>query len=196
MKTSTTSRKVVGIALTAGALSLTGALGAGAALPAHSTPAAHAYARVAKTKSVAFSGKYSGTIALLWSATSVTASSVTGTGPSSLLGTATIKGSGSSSPSSTCDPFSGSGTISSAKGRLVFKVISSSKQQACAAGQAAPTSVSVKGVATITSGTGVYAGAKGTLAIKGSFSIQSTAAGSSESDSFTATFTGKLTVRG
>jgi hypothetical protein len=179
----------------AAALGLTGTLSAGAALPAHSTAAAHAYARAAKTKSVAFSGKYTGTIALLWSSSAVTATSVTGTGPSSLLGSATIKGSGSSSPTSTCDPFTGSGTITSAKGRLVFKVAPSSKQQACAAGQAAPTSVSVKGVATITSGTGVYAGAKGTLAIKGSFSIQSTTAGSSESDSFTATFTGKLTVK-
>jgi hypothetical protein len=77
-----------------------------------------------------------------------------------------------------------------------FKVISSSSQQACAANDAAPTNVTVKGVATVLSGTGKFAGAKGTLAIAGSFSIKSTTAGSSESDSFTTTLKGTLTVRG
>ncbi len=188
--------KLIGVALAAATLGLTGAIAAGAAQAPHHGTAVATHAMAAKTKKVAFHGSYKGTIALLWSASSVSATSATGTGPSSALGTATIKGTGSSAPSSTCDPFSGSGTISSAKGRLVFKMASSSKQQACAAGDAAPTSVSVKGVATVTSGTGVYAGAKGSLSVKGAFSIQSTAAGSSESDAFTATFTGTLTVKG
>lgn len=45
-------------------------------------------------------------------------------------------------------------------------------------------------------GTGVYAGAKGTLAIKGSFFIQSTTSGTSEKDAFVAHLTGRLTVKG
>ena len=76
-----------------------------------------------------------------------------------------------------------------------FRVVSSSSQ-ACAAGQSAPTSVTVKGVATVLSGTGKYAGAKGNLTVAGSFSIKSTTAGSSESDAFTATLKGTLTVKG
>ncbi len=192
---STGSATLVGVALVASALGLVGAVGAGAVQVGHPTGAAVVQAH-AKTTTVAFSGSYKGTVALLWSSSAVTVTSATGTGASSKLGTATLKGTGTSSPSSTCDPFSGSGTISSAKGELVFKMVSGSKQQACAAGDAAPTSVTVKGVATVTSGTGVYAGAKGTLAVTGAFSIQSTTAGSSETDSFTASLTGKLTVNG
>lgn len=192
---STRNAKLVGVALVASTLGLAGAVSAGAAQVAHPSGAAAVQAH-AKTMSVAFTGSYKGTMSLLWSSSAVTVSSATGTGPSSKLGTATLKGTGTSSPSSTCDPFSGSGTISSAKGKLVFKIVSSSKQQACAADDAAPTSVTVKGVATVTSGTGVYAGAKGTLALKGAFSIQSTTAGSSETDSFTASLSGKLTVNG
>ncbi|MGA7833900.1 MAG: hypothetical protein WCA31_01690 [Acidimicrobiales bacterium] len=176
-------------------LGLAGAVGAGAVQVARPIGATAVQAH-AKTMTVAFSGSYKGTMALLWSSSAVTVTSVTGTGASSKLGTATLKGTGASSPSSTCDPFSGSGTISSAKGKLIFKVVSSSKQQACATGSAAPTSVTVKGVATVTNGTGVYARAKGTLTLKGTFSIQSTTAGSSETDSFTASLTGRLTVTG
>ncbi len=192
---STRNAKLVGVALVASTLGLASAVGAGAVQVANPTSAAAVQAH-AKTMAVSFSGSYKGTMALLWSSSAVTVSSVTGTGTSSKLGMATLKGAGTSSPSSTCDPFSGSGTISSAKGKLVFKVVSSSKQQACAAGDAAPTSVAVKGVATVTNGTGVYAGAKGTLTLKGAFSIQSTTAGSSESDTFTASLTGRLTVTG
>jgi hypothetical protein len=192
---SSRNAKLVGIALVASTLGLAGTIGAGAVQVANPTSAASFQAH-AKTMTVAFSGSYKGTMALLWSSSAVSVTSVTGTGASSKLGTATLKGTGTSSPSSTCDPFSGSGTISSAKGKLIFRVISSSKQQACAAGEAAPTSVTVKGVATVTNGTGVYAGAKGTLVVKGAFSIQSTTAGSSETDSFTASLIGKLTVKG
>ena len=54
--------------------------------------------------------------------------------------------------------------------------------------------MSVTGYATANGGTGKYKGAKGTLTLKGSFSIQSTTAGSNESDSFTASLSGSLTV--
>ncbi len=49
-------------------------------------------------------------------------------------------------------------------------------------------------MATVVSGTGKFKGAKGTLTFKGSFTVQSTTAGSTESDSFSATLTGTLTV--
>jgi hypothetical protein len=149
-----------------------------------------------KTKKVALKGSYSGNIAMLWSSSAVSVSSLSGKGTTTLLGSSTLSGTGSSNPSSSCDPFSGTGTLRGAGSVIHFKVISSSRQQACAAGQTAPTNVTVKGVATVLSGTGKYAGAKGNLAIAGTFSIQSTTAGSSESDSFHATLKGTLTVNG
>ena len=60
---------------------------------------------------------------------------------------------------------------------------------------AAPTLVTVTGAATVVKGTGKFLGATGTLAVKGSFSIKATTAGSSETDTFSATLTGKLTLK-
>jgi hypothetical protein len=151
-------------------------------------------ARAAKTKKVAFKGSFSGTIALLWSSTGVTATAVKGSGTATLLGKATMAGKGAGTAASTCNPFSGTGTLVGAGSKLVVKVVSSSKTQACAANSAAPTPVIVNGVATIVSGTGKYKGAKGTLTFKGSFSIQSTTSGSTETDSFSATLSGTLSV--
>jgi hypothetical protein len=187
--------KVIGATILIGAIGLSGMAGA-AATPVHARPTSPLHALVAKTKKVAFKGSYSGNIAMLWSSSSVTVTSLRGTGTSSLLGSSTLSGTGSSNPSSTCDPFSGIGTIRGGGSVIHIKVVSSSSQQACAAGDSAPTSVTVKGVASVLSGTGKYAGAKGNLSIAGSFSIKSTTAGSSESDSFTATLKGTLTVNG
>jgi hypothetical protein len=160
--------------------------------PTHATNAtltAHA------TKKLAFKGSYHGTIGLLWSSTGVSATSVSGHGTGTLLGSSAMAGHGAGTAASTCDPFSGTGSLTGGANKLLLKVVSSSQTQACAAGQAAPTLVSVKGVAIVTGGTGKYKGAKGTLKFSGSFSIQSTTAGSSESDAFTATLTGTLTVK-
>ena len=160
-----------------------------------STPGQRGHALVAHaTKKVHFKASYSGTIALLWSSTGVTATSVKGSGTATLLGKSTVAGKGAGTAASTCNPFSGTGTLTGAGSKIVVKVVSSSKQQACAANSAAPTPVIVNGVATVVSGTGKYKGAKGTLTFKGSFSIQSTTAGSTESDSFSATLSGTLSV--
>lgn len=194
---STRASQVLAVSMAVGSLCLVTGASAGASQPApvrHGT--VQVEARAAKTAKVAFSASYKGTMSLLWASSSVSVTALTGTGVATKLGTTTLKGTGSSAPSSTCDPFGGKGTITSAKGTLILSVVSSSKQSACASGSAAPTSVSVTGVATVTNGTGVYAGAKGSLTIKGSFSIQSTTAGSSESDAFTATLKGTLTVKG
>ncbi|HQU26163.1 MAG TPA: hypothetical protein PLS29_03930 [Acidimicrobiales bacterium] len=192
MKAPPVSKLLVGAAL-AGAVGLVAA-GAGASVTPPSTPAALPGA-LAKPHAVAFRAAYHGTMSLLWSSSSVKVTSLVGTGTIPGVGASTLRGTGISSPSSTCDPFSGTGSITTAKGALVLRVVSSAKQSACAAGSAAPTTVTVKGVATVVTGRGIYLAAKGTLAISGTFSIQSTAAGSKESDQFTATLVGKLTVK-
>jgi hypothetical protein len=190
------STRTVKTVLAMGVLATT--LGAGSALAgAATTPSrasTHLTALAAKTSRVAFKGSYTGTISLLWSSTGVSVTGLHGSGTTTLLGKASVTGTGSGTAASTCNPFSGTGTISAKGSTLKLKVVSSTKQQACAAGSAAPTLVSVTGYATANGGTGKYKGAKGTLALKGTFSIQSTTAGSSESDSFTASLTGSLTV--
>ncbi len=192
MKASPASKLLVAVAL-AGTVGLVAA-GAGAAVTTPTRSSAQPGA-LAKPKVVAFRATYHGTMSLLWSSSSVKVTSLVGTGAAPGVGTTTLKGTGVSSPSGSCDPFSGAATITGAKGGLVLKVVSSAKQSACAAGTAAPTTVTVRGVATVVNGQGVYLAAKGSLAISGSFSIQSTAAGSKESDQFTATLVGKLTVK-
>ncbi len=159
----------------------------------HVAVANHAAKKAPKVTKVTFKGSYSGTIGLLWSSSGVQATSVKGSGAGT-YGANVLSGTGGGSASSTCDPFSGSGVISGASG-LKLKIVSSTKTQACATGSAAPTTVNVKGVATVLSGTGKFARATGTLSFHGSFSIQATTAGSSESDTFTATFTGPLTIK-
>ena len=148
---------------------------------------------VAKSKVDAFNASYSGHIALLWSSSDVKATSVTGTGGGADFGLTSVTGTGSSVASSTTDPINGTGTLKGAGGTLVVKLATGSS--ATAVDSAAPTTVTVSGTATILSGTGTFAGAKGTLKVSGSFSIQSTTAGSSEQDSFSATLKGNVTVK-
>jgi hypothetical protein len=168
---------------------------------ATTSPARHATSVTAKTaaktkvviKKVAFKGTYTGTMALLWSSTGVKATSVTGHGTGT-YGANTMKGSGGGSAASTCNPFSGAGSLTGTSG-LKLSIATSSKTQACAVNSAAPTPVTVSGTAKILSGTGKFKGASGTLSFKGSFSIQSTTAGSTESDSFSATLSGTVSIR-
>jgi hypothetical protein len=162
---------------------------------AHTSLTSHAAAtkKVVKISHVAFKGTYSGTMALLWSSTGVSATSVTGHGTGT-YGANTMNGSGGGSAANTCDPFSGAGSLAGASG-LKLNIVSSSKTQACAIQSAAPTPVTVHGVATIKSGTGKFKGATGSLTFKGQFSIQATTAGSTENDQFTATLTGTVTIK-
>jgi hypothetical protein len=132
-------------------------------------------------------------MALLWSSTGVTATSVTGHGTGT-YGANTMKGSGGGTAANTCDPFSGAGSVVGASG-LKLTIVSSSKTQACAVQSAAPSPVTVNGVAKIVSGTGKFKGATGTLTFKGQFSIQNTTAGSTENDAFTATMSGTITIK-
>jgi len=178
----------LGVAIPAGAVASNTAT-------AHVTLASHAAKtkKVTKITHVAFKGTYTGTIALLWSSTGVTATSVAGHGTGT-YGTNTMKGAGSGSAANTCNPFDGSGNLVGPSG-LKLSVATSTKSQACAVNAAAPSPVTVIGVAKIMSGTGKFKGASGTLSFKGSFSIQSSTAGSSENDSFSATLTGTVTIK-
>ena len=147
-----------------------------------------------KATAQTFSGTYNGSMSLLWSSSDVKVTSISGTGAGANLGLTALKsGTGSSSPTSTCDPISGTGTLSGPTGTLVLSMTTTSR--GCAVGSAAPTLVTVTGSAKVVSGTGKFLGATGTLAVKGSFSIKSTTAGSNESDTFTATLSGKLTLK-
>ncbi len=149
--------------------------------------------KVIKITHVAFKGTYTGTIALLWSSTGVTATSVAGHGTGT-YGANTMKGNGGGSAANTCNPFDGTGSLVGVSG-LKLSVATSTKTQACAVNAAAPTPVTVSGVAKIMSGTGKFKGASGTLSFKGSFAVQSSTAGSSENDSFNATLTGVVTIK-
>jgi hypothetical protein len=156
---------------------------------------------VVKAHKVAFKGTYKGSIALLMvgasgqAATSVTVSSVTGSGTGTLLGSSHVSATGSAPASNQCDPVSGQGSLSGAGSTLRFKVISSSSSQGCASGTSTPTSVSVKALVKVTGGSGKYAGVSGTLKFTGSFNVSSNTAGSSENDAFRAAVSGTLTVK-
>jgi hypothetical protein len=178
----------LGVAIPAGAVASNTAT-------THVTLASHAAKtkKVTKITHVAFKGTYTGTIALLWSSTGVTATSVAGHGTGT-YGANTMKGAGAGSAANTCNPFDGSGNLVGPSG-LKLSVATSTKTQACAVNAAAPSPVTVIGVAKIVSGTGKFKGATGTLTFKGSFSVQSSTAGSSENDSFNATLTGTVTIK-
>lgn len=204
LRNSTRSTVRVGAArgvMAIGAVGLVATLGlvapSGAATVKPLSPVANVSLSSHATKTVVthvpFKGTYTWTIALLWSSTGVQATSVSGTGTGT-DGANAMTGSGAGSAANQCDPFSGIGALKGTSG-LALKVVSSSATQACGVNDAAPTPVTVKGVATVTSGTGKFKGATGTLHFSGQFSIQSTTAGSSESDSFSATLTGTLTIK-
>ncbi len=147
----------------------------------------------AKAGALAFSGTYKGTIAMLWSDSSVQATAVTATGSGNIFGLDQLTGSGSSAPASQCDSINGAGTISDGTNTLKANFDTASK--GCAKDAEAPTAVEITGNAVITGGTGKYAGATGILKVTGSFSIKSTAAGSKESSPLTLTIAGNITTK-
>jgi hypothetical protein len=140
-----------------------------------------------------FNGTYKVKISLLWGETDVRATTVTGAGTGDVLGLTDLVGTGYSAPMNQCDGFDGTGTLSG--GGSSLKLAFDTSAQGCAEDANAPTTITIKGNAKILSGTGKYAGATGTLAVKGSFSIRSTAIGSSEVISATLTATGNVTTK-
>ena len=143
-------------------------------------------------KTVAFAGTYKGKLSTVWSSSGVQASEVAGTSTDA-KGLANMTATGGSAPQAQCAVVNGSATLKGTDGSVTFKLDSSAK--GCATDSAAPTTVVISGTATITSGTGKYAGATGVLTIKGQFDVTSSAAGAKESQAFTATFTGKIKLK-
>ena len=147
----------------------------------------------AKAGAVAFDATYKGNMAIVWSDTSVQAPSINATGTGSNLGLAAMTGKGSSAPQAQCNPFQGSGVLAGGGNSLSVEFASSS--EACADSDAAPANVTIKGSATITGGTGKYAGASGTLKATGNFAIKTTTAGSKESSSLTINLVGNVITK-
>lgn len=148
----------------------------------------------ARPRTVAFAGRYNGTAALLINNGTATISAVqgSGTGTATLVGKSTIKGSGSASASALCDPFAGKGAIIGTGGTINFTVANSTSK-GCSSGESGPVTVSFKGIAKATGGTGKDKGASGSLVFKGTLKLGGTSG--SQSGSFTVTLHGRLAFR-
>ena len=148
-----------------------------------------------KAGSVAFSGTYKGKISILFGdGNLIQVTKVDGTGTGNVSGLTGMSGSASSAPSNLCDNFDGKGVISGGGNSLSLTFDSSS--QGCADSDSAPATITIKGSAKITGGTGKYAGASGTLIVKGTFDINSKGiVNSTESTSFTLDLSGNIATK-
>ena len=186
---------------TVGAVSIMGAGVASGATHAGPNGTSHvSIAHVVKTVKVAFKGSYKGTMKFLWSSSTVAATIVSGRGTGTYMAGGTMTGHGTGADTAYSDPFSGTGVLSGAGSKLMVSVIKTSSSASVADGttsgpQSPPTTVTVVGKAKVTGGTGKWKGASGTLKFSGSFSVANSTAGTTESDSFTATLSGPLTVK-
>jgi hypothetical protein len=151
---------------------------------------------VTRSKTVSFSASFSGKASLLINNSTVTISSIAGSGKSSLFGSSKVAGNGSApkSDSSLCDPFGGKGSISAGANKITFVVVKSSSQQGCSSGESGAVTIAFHGVTKATGGTGKANGASGSLKFKGSLKLGGTSG--SQSGSFTVSLSGKLTVKG
>ena len=159
-------------------------------------PAAKPAATTAtKAGSVAFAGTYKGKISILFGdGNLIQVTKVDGTGTGNVGGLSGMSGSASSAPSSLCDNFDGKGVISGGGNSLNLTFDSSS--QGCADSDSAPATITIKGSAKITGGTGKYAGASGTFIVKGTFDINSKGiVNSSESTTFTLDLSGNIITK-
>ena len=148
-----------------------------------------------KAGSVAFAGTYKGKISILFGdGNLIQVTKVDGTGTGNVGGLSGMSGSASSAPSNLCDNFDGKGVITGGGNSLNLTFDSSS--QGCADSDSAPATITIKGSAKITGGTGKYAGASGTFIVKGTFDINSKGiVNSSESTSFTLDLSGNIITK-
>ena len=159
-------------------------------------PAAKPAATTAtKAGSVAFAGTYKGKISILFGdGNLIQVTKVDGTGTGNVGGLSGMSGSASSAPSNLCDNFDGKGVITGGGNSLNLTFDSSS--QGCADSDSAPATITIKGSAKITGGTGKYAGASGTFIVKGTFDINSKGiVNSSESTTFTLDLSGNIITK-
>ena len=163
--------------------------------PAFPAGAATSSVKVA-AKTVAFSASFSGKASLLIDNSTVTISSISGTGKNSLFGKSSVSGSGSApkSSSSLCDPFGGKGAIAGGANKVTFVVTQSSSQQGCSSGDSGKVTITFHGVTKASGGTGTAKGASGSLKFSGTLHLGGTSG--SQSGSFTVSLSGKLTVKG
>ena len=148
-----------------------------------------------KAGSVAFAGTYKGKISLLFGdGNLIQVTKVDGTGTGNVSGLTGMSGTASAVPANLCDNFDGKGVISGGGNSLNLTFDSSS--QGCSDSDSAPATITIKGSAKITGGTGKYAGASGTLTVKGTFDINSKGiVNSSESTSFTLDLSGNIATK-
>ncbi len=148
-----------------------------------------------KAGSVAFQGAYKGKISILFGdGNLIQVTKVDGTGTGNVSGLTDMSGTASAVPANLCDGFDGKGVISGGGNTLNLAFDSSS--QGCADSDSAPATVTIKGSAKITGGTGKYAGASGTLTVKGTFNINSKGlVNTTESTSFSMDLSGNITTK-
>ena len=68
-----------------------------------------------------------------------------------------------------CSPLGGTGTLSGAKSKLKFSVVTGTVSRACAAGEDDQNNISFSGSVKVTGGTGALKKAKGTLHFSGHY---------------------------
>ncbi len=148
-----------------------------------------------KAGSVAFSGTYKGKISILFGdGNLIQVTKVDGTGTGNVSGLTGMSGTASAVPANLCDNFDGKGVITGGGNSLNLTFDSSS--QGCADSDSAPATITIKGSAKITGGSGKYAGASGTLTVKGTFDINSKGiVNSSESTSFILDLAGNIITK-
>ena len=112
-----------------------------------------------------FSGSYTGSGTGSVSGTSASGSA-RASGHASIIGAGTVSGSAHGTfTSQTCVTFSGSAVLRGAEGSIT---LAARHAHACVSGAAA-SNASFSGTATVTGGTGAVAGARGSLAFRGSY---------------------------
>lgn len=144
----------------------------------------------AASGAIAFQGNYTGKVTLLWGDGYVQVTSVKATGTGNVGDLAELTGTGSAAPAAQCDSFAGIGTLGT--GANTMKVAFDTSAKGCAEDESAPTKITFSGNAVIKSGTGKYATATGIFKVSGSFSIQTTTVGKSETNAFVMTASGAI----
>lgn len=140
--------------------------------------------------SVAFAGTYKGKLSIVWGDTYLQVTSVKGEGTGNVLGLTDMSGTAAAAPAGLCDTFDAKGSISGGGSSLNVTFDSSAK--GCAEDESAPTTIKITGTATITGGTGKYAGATGVLKVTGTFNVKG---GSKEDAAFTMDVSGSIKTK-
>jgi hypothetical protein len=139
---------------------------------------------------VAFSGNYKGNLNIVWGDTYLQITSVTAKGTGNVLGLTDMSGTGAAAPAGLCDGFDAKGSIGGSGNSINVTFDTSSK--GCAEDESAPTTIKITGSATITSGTGKYAGATGNLKVTGVFSVKG---GAKETTAFSIDVSGNIKTK-